>query len=64
MPVTASMLELLAALQDWPEVETGELRGRPEWDQALAWGWIMDSGELTGSGSRHLHDPPAGLVDE
>ena len=62
VPVTPAMASLLEVLRDWPEVDTTELRHRPEWEQARMWGWIMESGELTGSGSRHVHDLPRGLV--
>jgi hypothetical protein len=63
-PVTASMLDLLGVLQNWPDVDVEKVRSLPEWDQARSWGWIMDSGELTGSGWRHLHVLPRGLVAE
>jgi hypothetical protein len=26
----------------------------PEWDEAQRWGWVMEWGELTGSGWRHV----------
>lgn len=60
--VTPAMAALLEVLRDWPEVDTTELRHTPEWEQARTWGWIMESGELTGSGSRHIHDLPGGIV--
>ena len=63
-PVTEAMAELLEALQAWPGVDADQLRDRPEWTQARKWGWIMESGELTGSGSRHLHELPGGIVIE
>ncbi len=44
------MRQLLEALTAWPEVDTEDLRRRPEWEQARAWGWVMESGELTGTG--------------
>lgn len=58
------MRELLAALQQWPDVDIHALRTLAEWDQAQSWGWIMESGELTGSGWRHVHDLPGGLIVE
>ena len=36
--------------------------GRPEWKQAQAWGWIMESGELTGTGLAHVKELPGGIV--
>jgi hypothetical protein len=58
------MRELLEALDDWPDVDTEPLRDRPEWDQARSWGWVMESGELTGTGWGHVHELPCGLVAE
>lgn len=51
---------LLDRLAPWPDLNTAELRARPEWEQARAWGWVMESGELTGAGMRHRHDYPEG----
>jgi hypothetical protein len=62
VPVTSAMANLLARLEDWPDVDTDDLRQRPEWHQARAWGWIMESGELTGQGMRHRHALPGGIV--
>jgi hypothetical protein len=45
---TEAMLDLLETLRDWPDIDTGELRERPEWDQAFSWGWVMSSGEFCG----------------
>jgi hypothetical protein len=59
--VTAAMAELLEALTAWPNVDFGLRRG-PEWEQARAWGWIMESGELTGTGLGHLKELPRGIV--
>lgn len=56
------MAELLAALTEWPDIDTASLQGLPEWRQARAWGWVMDSGELTGTGAGHAHRIPDGLV--
>jgi hypothetical protein len=57
-PVTPAMRELLEALTTWPDVDTDQLRRRPEWEQARAWGWIMDTGELTGTGFAQVHELP------
>ena len=62
IPLTDAMADLLERLAAWPNVDTAELRGRSEWDQARAWGWVMESGELTGQGMRHRHELPGGLV--
>jgi hypothetical protein len=64
VPVTSAMANLLARLEDWPDVDTDDLRADPEWAQARAWGWVMESGELTGSGLGHLHELPRGIVRE
>lgn len=44
------MAELLEALEAWPDVDLEALRERPEWSQAREWGWVMESGERTGTG--------------
>lgn len=62
VPVTPAMLELLEALTAWPDAKTDDLRSRPEWEQARAWGWIMESGELTGTGLGYVKELPGGLV--
>lgn len=56
------MVVLLEALRSWPDVEVESLRERPEWAEARAWGWIMESGELTGTGLAHAGDVPGGLI--
>ncbi len=58
------MRQLLEALDAWPDVDTEDLRRRPEWAQARTWGWVMESGELTGTGSAHSHDLPRGIVSD
>ena len=63
-PVTAAMRRLLVALAVWPEVDTKDLRHQPEWEQAREWGWVMESGELTGSGLAHVGQLPGGLVTD
>jgi hypothetical protein len=60
--VTAAMAALLEVLSAWPDVDTDDLRRRPEWAQARAWGWIMESGELTGTGLSHVHELPGGII--
>lgn len=56
------MRQLLETLTS--EVDTEDLRRRPEWAQARAWGWVMESGELTGTGLGHVRDLPGGIVIE
>jgi len=56
------MRQILEALTTWPDVDSDELRRRPEWDQARAWGWVVESGELTGTGLAHAGELPDGLV--
>jgi len=39
------------------------LRRTPEWIQARTCGWVMESGELTGTGSRHAEgQSPQGII--
>lgn len=63
-PITAAMRRLLDALAAWPDVDTEALRRWSEWAQASAWGWAMESGELTGTGLGHVRDLPGGIVSE
>lgn len=63
-PVSPAMRQLLEALAEWPDVDTEDLRRRPEWAQARAWGWVMESGELTGTGLAHAGELPRGIVSE
>ena len=58
------MRQLLEALTEWPDADIEDLRRRPEWEQARAWGWVMESGELTGTGLAHAYDLPRGIVVE
>ena len=37
----------------WPDVNVDPLRTRSEWDEAVKLGWIMESGELKGTGLAH-----------
>ena len=57
------MRDLLETLRSWPDIDPEILRG-PEWEQARAWGWVMESGELTGSGLAHVVDLPRGILSE
>lgn len=62
--ITPEMSWLLAALRSWqvdPELPE-ELRATQEWEQARAWGWIMESGALTGTGARHAGEQPRGIL--
>jgi hypothetical protein len=51
--ITPEMAWLLAALRSWPAGPEllEDLRATQEWGQARARGRIMQSGELTGTGS-------------
>jgi hypothetical protein len=48
-----------------------QLRAMPEFAQAVEWGWLMQTGELTGTGARHAggltkgiaRDQPQGVKD-
>jgi hypothetical protein len=51
------MLEALA--NDEPP---DQFRDTPEWKDARAWGWVMESGELTGTGHRHAGKQPRGIL--
>jgi hypothetical protein len=64
VPINPAMTFLLEALRAWPLSAhvLEELRAMPEWDEARAWGWIMASGELTGTGARHAGNPRPGLI--
>lgn len=62
--LTRGMVELLEVLRAWPDVDVESLSERPEWTQARAWGWVMESGELTGTGLAHAGELPRGMVSE
>jgi hypothetical protein len=64
VPVRPAMRQLLEALTAWPDVDVDDLRRRPEWVKARAWGWVMESGELTGTGLAHVRQLPPGIVAE
>jgi hypothetical protein len=58
------MQTLLTTLRAWP-VEPDvldEMQAMPEWEEARAWGWVMPSGQLTGTGLRHAGELPRGIV--
>jgi hypothetical protein len=65
-PVTPSMQFLLDTLRGWPVSREvlDEIQAMPEWDQARAWGWIMRTGELTGTGHRHAGPISKGIVHD
>lgn len=66
VPITPEMAYLLETCRSWPvSLEVlEELRAMPEWDQARAWGWIMASGELTGTGHRHTGPISKGILHD
>ena len=51
-PAMAWLLDALRSYPGCPEV-LAQIKESPEWDQARTWGWVLESGELTGSGCRH-----------
>ena len=64
VPITPEMSFLLGALRGYlvsTDVQE-QLRAMPEWQQAREWGWIMRSGELTGTGHRHAGEQPRGIL--
>jgi hypothetical protein len=59
--VTPSMAAMLGALAN--DEPPDQYRDTPEWKNARAWGWVMESGELTGIGSRHIPgERPRGIL--
>jgi hypothetical protein len=58
------MAILLHHLSRYPlsNADMVRLRRTPEWIQARAWGWVMESGELTGTGSRHAGEIGNGIL--
>jgi hypothetical protein len=48
-PVTPAMLKLLEVCADWPDIDVDQLAGA-ERDDARAWGRVMASGEVSGTG--------------
>jgi hypothetical protein len=65
VPITPEMAWLLDACRSWPigpEVLM-RLREMPEWEQARSWGWVQESGELTGFGRSHASgETPRGII--
>jgi hypothetical protein len=64
VPITPEMAYLLYTLRSWPISPEllDQIQAMPEWDEALAWGWVMESGDLTGTGHRHAGDQPRGIL--
>ncbi len=62
VPLTPDMQRLLEAAGKWPYVDLEQLRQSPAWEDAVAWGWVMASGELTGTGARHAGDISGGIL--
>ena len=62
--VTDRMAILLHHLTRWPlpDEDLARLRRTPEWIQARKWGWVMESGELTGIGSRRAGPISDGIL--
>jgi hypothetical protein len=56
------LLEALRGYPISPPDVLDQLRAIAEWEQALAWGWIMPTGELTGTGSRHAGGLAKGIA--
>jgi hypothetical protein len=56
------MAALFERLRVWPAIDIDELSQMPEWDEAVRWGWVMHSGELTGLGVAHVIELPRGLL--
>jgi hypothetical protein len=64
VPITPEMSYLLETCHSWPvspEV-LDHLQAMPEWEEARSWGWIMRTGELTGTGHRHAGGQPRGIL--
>ncbi len=58
------MAWLLETLRDYPldADQLTRLQGTPEWQDARAWGWVMESGELSGTGHRHAGGQHRGII--
>jgi hypothetical protein len=54
----------LDAMRSWPVCPEvlEQVRATPEWAEARAWGWVMETGELTGIGSRHAWGAGEGIL--
>lgn len=64
--ISDRMAELLEHLSGYPlpDEDIVRLRRTPEWLSLRAWGWVMDSGELTGTGSRHAGHSHNGILPD
>ncbi len=64
--LTPRMRWLLETLKDYPLTveQIDRLRGTPEWAEATAWGWIMGTGELSGTGLRHAGSLKKGILPD
>jgi hypothetical protein len=58
--LTPEMGAMLAALRrdDPPD----PYRDTEEWRLAREWGWVMETGDLTGTGRRHAGPLPRGIL--
>jgi hypothetical protein len=66
VPITPEMAHLLEACRYWPLPAdvVDQLQAMPEWEEARTWGWVMDSGRLTGTGARHAGGLSKGIVHD
>ena len=64
VPITPEMAYLLEACRSWPTSPEilDQLQGMSEWEEARAWGWIMQTGRLTGMGASHAGKSPRGIL--
>jgi hypothetical protein len=63
--ITVEMAELLEAMRAWPVPDEvlEYWRDSETWLTAIEWGWMMESGALTGMGLRHADpNPPRGIL--
>jgi hypothetical protein len=64
--ITPEMRRLLDACRNYPlgpEV-LEQVRATPEWEQARKWGWVMETGELTGMGANHAGIRHRGILND
>jgi hypothetical protein len=62
--ITPEMRYLLDALRSYP-VSTEvleQIQSMAEWEQALEWGWVVHTGQLTGMGASHAGPLPKGIA--
>ena len=64
--ITPRMRWLLETLKDYPLTvdQLDRLRLIPEWADARSWGWLIESGELSGTGLRHAGQSRRGIVTQ